>query len=93
MIMTRTTRNIVERWGRTCYKCQKLNHLSKCCKSRKAVAQNIEDIEENSQSDSEGYESFAISPKEKTKSARLSVENVEISMIIDSGSIINNYYR
>ena len=73
--------------GKICHICQKKNHLSSCCKSKKT--ETVDKVEYNSNSESEGYESFAVSSKEKTKSTKLAVNNVEITMIIDSGSSIN----
>jgi len=77
--------------GKKCYNCDKMNHFSKCCKLKKEkpVAQNIDQEQEGSETETEGYESFAVSPKQRTESAKIKVENVEIKMIIDSGSSIN----
>lgn len=80
--MTKTTKKAL---CQPCYNCQKKNHLWKCCKaSQKAVTQSLDQEESRTESESEGYESLAISPKERTKSIKLTVENVEITMIIDS---------
>ena len=79
--------------GKTCYNCQKKNHLSKCCNaSKKEIAKRVEKGENISESDAEtddSYESFAVSTKKQTASGMITIANVNIKMIIDSGSSLN----
>ncbi|XP_065665580.1 uncharacterized protein LOC136087004 [Hydra vulgaris] len=90
--------------GKTCYKCQKKNHLAICCRSfSKTLHRTIQQVKEinnknksESSSENELEEALALtfSSKQrgqsyKTKSINVLVEKVIIKMIIDLGSSVN----
>ena len=90
--------------GKTCYKCQKKNHLAFCCRSfSKTPYRTIQQVKEinnknksESSSENELEEALALtfSSKQrgqsyKTKSINVLAENVIIKMIIDLGSSVN----
>ena len=82
--------------GRVCYRCDKKNHLASCCKSKNSEqANDIFDVSNSTEEESETEELFSIEANQmnnknpKLKNVVVKVENVDVSMIIDSGSSVN----
>lgn len=84
--------------GKTCYKSHKKNYLVACCtSSRKQRVRELDCRESDDSEISSEEETFAVSfsskqnhnKSGKTGFINLSVENVEINMMIDSGLNVN----
>ena len=85
--------------GKTCYNCNKKDHLSSCCKSsqfnsrktNRANKLHEENYTESEASEDEFTDALinSLSRRNKTSSVHVKIEGVTVSMIVDSGSTVS----
>ena len=101
-IYNKNHNDVCRAMGRECYKCNKKNHLASCCRSNNPVVKQkpSENVHEVYYSDADSSvesseESFAVSysssamKTRKTKSVTAKIENVNVNIMIDTGSSVN----